>query len=435
MPVKRLLLGFTFCVFASTVYLSPAYSGPLTILGTANFLDFYGVNPIGVGKQIGTSAYYAGFTSDSISASVIPSGPPTGTGTMTLSSDGTTVTATQGTHTVSLRYLNSFAFPNMFFRNVPVSPTGSWQITAYNSGTSATDYTPTLTASTTPPPDTAIQISGSTLAPTISWTVPTTPVPTGSTLTQTVFLFKKALQGSGAYWTSKVLSSTANSVQVPTGVLSSGQAYSVSIQTDLRNSTTGVLEARTRQFTGYVAASNTPIPTPVLLPDVSPNAGPAGQPVYQFNSAVSQGEPILLDPLVATGFIYQIGAGDPNFASVLLPDIGNSVPYQVCVDGATQFSSCTSLGANTWLDFVTGGVSEFEVLGIDPSLALDPNNATDFVTSVKFTADGNFTGTMTPLTTEVPEPPTWAIMLFGLVGMGFVSNRHRKRKTATAIAV
>jgi PEP-CTERM motif len=66
-------------------------------------------------------------------------------------------------------------------------------------------------------------------------------------------------------------------------------------------------------------------------------------------------------------------------------------------------------------------------------LALDPNNATDFITQLTFTGSGNFTGTMTPITTAVPEPSTWAMMLFGFAGIGFMTYR-RKSKLALMAA-
>ena len=140
----------------------------------------------------------------------------------------------------------------------------------------------------------------------------------------------------------------------------------------------------------------------------------------------------MLDPLIATGFIYATGATDPNFASVLLPNIGNSVPYQVYTWNGTAFVFDTNLAANTLLSFETLGVSQFEVLGIDPSLALDPNNPTDFVTQLTFTGDGNFTGTMTPITTGVPEPSTWAMMLLGFAGVGVMAYRRKSKPALMA---
>ena len=432
--MKKLLLGTT-CVLATAAYLSPAQSTQLMFTNYGNFLDTYGVNPIGVGAQIGSSGYYAGNTFDSVFGWVTPSGPPSGSGTSTPSSDGTTVTATQGNTTITVPYNNSGAFPNQFFRNAAVGLTGQWTLTASNSTTSnttATVTTPALVVSTTAPANTAVAISGSTLDPTISWTIPTTTVPAGSVLKDSVFLFGQASQGSGAIFSSAELIPGTTQYTIPSGILSPGQVYTVSIQSDILNQSTGAVEARTRQFTGYVAASATPIAAPTYLPAVTPTASPTGGPSYQFNNPVSQGIPVLLDPLVATGFIYQIGATDPNFASVLLPNIGNSSPYQVYTWNGTAFVFDTSLAANTLLNFGSGGVSEFEVLGIDPSLALDPNNATDFITQLTFTGTGNFTGTMTPITTAVPEPSTWAMMILGFVGIGFMSYRRKSRPALIA---
>jgi PEP-CTERM motif len=429
MSMKRLLLG-TACLLATATYWHPAQSTTLAFTNSGNFLDTFGVNPIGVGTQIGTSGYYTGATYDSVFAWVTPSGPPSGSGGSTPSSDGTTVTATQGGTTVTLPYNNSTAFPHQFFRDVPVGLTGQWTLTASNASVSPTPvstFTPALAVTTTPLANTAVALTGSTLAPTISWTIPTgTTIPAGSVLKESVYLFAQASQGSGALYSSGELAAGTTTVSIPPSQLAPGQVYSVSIQSDIVNAT-GALEARTRQFTGYVAASATPIAAPTYLPTVTPTASSTGGPSYQFNNPVSQGIPVLLDPLVATGFLYQTGANDPNFASVLLPNIGNSVPYQVYTKNGTAWVLVDNLAANTPFNFATGGVNEFEVLGIDPSLALDPNNATDFVTQLTFTGSGNFTGTMTPITTAVPEPSTWAMMILGFLGIGFMGYRRKSQ--------
>jgi hypothetical protein len=146
---------------------------------------------------------------------------------------------------------------------------------------------------------------------------------------------------------------------------------------------------------------------PVNLPTTTVKGG---QVTYGFNLTVAPGATYYIDPAVATGYIYQIGAGDPNFASVELPNIGNPNPYDLYLWDGTSFIFDTTLAADTLFNFASGGVSEFEVLGIDPGLGLDPLNTTAFVTALTFEDAGNFTGTMTPVTTNVPEPAALALL-------------------------
>jgi hypothetical protein len=365
--MKKILLGAS-CVLATATYLHPAQSTTLTFSDPSNnYLTTYGVNPIGVGTEIGSSAYYTGGNYDTIEAFVTPSALGTLTGTAMPSSEGTSVTATQGIYTVPVYWNNNIAYPHLFYSLVPAGLTGPWTITATNSSTSPTSITtqtPAITVMTTPKADTAITISGSTLNPTISWQIPTgNQIPQGSVLQESVHLFAQSNQGSGSFFSTGLqLTPGTTQVSIPTGTIQPGQVYSVAIISDVVNQTTGLVEAETREFTGYVAASATTLAGPISLPDVSPGAGPTGQAVYQFNSPVSKGIPILLDPLVATGFIYKTGAGNPNFASVLLPNIGNVSPYQVFTWNGTAFVFDKNLAANTLLNFGLSGVSEFEVL-------------------------------------------------------------------------
>jgi PEP-CTERM motif len=94
----------------------------------------------------------------------------------------------------------------------------------------------------------------------------------------------------------------------------------------------------------------------------------------------------------------------------------------------TSFVFDTILAPDTIFDFQTGGISEFEVLGIAPSLGLDPENPTAFITNLTFEGPGQFPGTMTPITTSVPEPSTWALMLLGFTGIGYAASRKRRTR-------
>jgi hypothetical protein len=144
---------------------------------------------------------------------------------------------------------------------------------------------------------------------------------------------------------------------------------------------------------------------------------------------VIAGTPISIDPQAATGFIYKIGTGDPNFASVELPAVQNPNPYDVYLWNGSKFVFNTTLDPNTVFDFGGNGVSEFEILGIAASVGLNPNSATDFVTTLTFEGSGTFTGTMTPVI-GVPKPSTWATLLLGFVGLGFVGYRRRALSVA-----
>jgi hypothetical protein len=75
-------------------------------------------------------------------------------------------------------------------------------------------------------------------------------------------------------------------------------------------------------------------------------------------------------------------------------------------------------------DLPDGGVTSFDVTGIDPSLMLNPGDTTAFVTGLTFTADGTFTGTQTPITENVPEPSTIVILGSALAGLLLSGRRH-----------
>jgi hypothetical protein len=176
-------------------------------------------------------------------------------------------------------------------------------------------------------------------------------------------------------------------------------------------------------------------PPQVLLPTVGPAPDPSTGlgPTYQFNFKVVAGEAIFIDPLVAIGYEYAIGPGDPNFASVRLPSVGDNLYTVSFLDG--QSIAQRPLAANSQLFFPEGGVEAFSVTGIETSAGLDPNNVTAFVTALTFVGNGQFTGTMTPLITDtgevpapVPEPTT--LLLFGTTaaGLGLARLRQRRRK-------
>ena len=146
----------------------------------------------------------------------------------------------------------------------------------------------------------------------------------------------------------------------------------------------------------------------------------------EFNVGVTFGTTYNIDPAIAHGFIYETGSGDPNFSSVELSNIGNLNDYSLYLWESGKWVFDTLLAPDTIFDFASGGVSEFEILGINPSG--DTSNGNAFVTRVSFIGDGTFNGSMTAV---IPEPSTWAMTLPGFAGLGLGGYRASRRSGAT----
>ena len=141
-----------------------------------------------------------------------------------------------------------------------------------------------------------------------------------------------------------------------------------------------------RQSNSYFPFTPLSSTVPVNLPTVDPTTG-----VYTYNMTVVGGAEYFIDPSVAIGYTYQTGSDDPNFASVQLPNIQtDDFDLSYFLDGLWQ-TALVAPGGTFY--FPSGGVSSFDVTGIDPSLMLNPDDATAFVTGLTFTASGSFTGT------------------------------------------
>jgi len=349
----------------------------------------------------------------------------------------TTVTATQNGVQVNVPYNNSIPDPNLFDRRIAYNPNllGSWQLTVSNP-----NYSNTLVVNTAaidssigvPPFITGIAISGAsnaTTTPTISWNAPAYNPPGGYNQATRIFIVD--LDNNKQTIFRVDLPSSQTSFTIPaTANLSPTGHYGVVIRDDFRISSNATTGASSQSFFDFHPTAVAQFNGPVYVPVSSVNA--VGDTVYSFHIDVSHGQSYNLDPAVALGYIFSVGDGGPNFASVKLPDLGLGHPYGLYIWNGSSYVHAADLLANTLFDFGPNGVSKFKVVGIDESLGLDPNNSTAFVSQVTFTGDGAFTGTMTAIT-AVPEPSTWAMMILGFASIGCLAYR-RRNQVAIAVA-
>lgn len=189
------------------------------------------------------------------------------------------------------------------------------------------------------------------------------------------------------------------------------------------------------QATGYFYDGDTGdlsyyIATPVVMPAT---AGPDPH-VHSFSVAVTADVPIFIDPLVAVGYTYAVGAGDPLFKTVSLPVGVGDNQFEIVVDGqrfAVAGHQVFDFTAHGFAD----GVAAFTVEGIEPQAMLDPADAQAFATRLSFVASGMFTGTQTALTFDytppIPEPASAWLLLAGLAA---VLGRRRVAVGAAARA-
>ena len=99
------------------------------------------------------------------------------------------------------------------------------------------------------------------------------------------------------------------------------RAYEFQVAVNLNGANGGYLSVARSvvDFTPLIGLS--PVPGRIYLPNVaSPNPGSVA---YTFDINVEAGQTYNIDPAAAEGFIYKIGDGDPNFASVDLPTSGS----------------------------------------------------------------------------------------------------------------
>lgn len=247
----------------------------------------------------------------------------------------------------------------------------------------------------------------------------------------------------------QMVSGSTTSLPLPASwILPNGQSrslafnsqYSIDIALEQNRTTDGTPVSRSSSYFDFTPLNlpgigNIALPSATPVPTTADLTG-GGQIPYQFSQVpVSATEVTFIDPLVATGFTYAIGGGDPNFKSVLIPTRYGDGLYNVMVwNGASWLTIKENLGVNETFDFALNGhlngVDKFRIVGIETSAEVSPLDVTGFVTGLTFMTEGKFNGTMQAIvldtTAPVPEPETYLMLLSGLGMIGFKAFRRRR---------
>jgi hypothetical protein len=196
----------------------------------------------------------------------------------------------------------------------------------------------------------------------------------------------------------------------------------------------------TAAFVMLVASSASAAPMPVCggfdMPPCPPGWSP-GTPLlsdfdpdiggYRFYFEVVPGQRVYVDPDVAVGYIYQVDSASPLIASAhfatALTDADGYQIYALDAGGARgDFLGDVAVGGTFTF---ASAVSGFWLEGIDPINMVDPLNPQAFVAGFTFDGAGMVSLTQTPITTNVPEPTTWAMLLAGMGVVGAITRRRR----------
>lgn len=129
---------------------------------------------------------------------------------------------------------------------------------------------------------------------------------------------------------------------------------------------------------------------------------------------------LFFDPASAVGYDYAVSGA--NFASVLLPSVGDANYVLYLWDG-DEFVYDQAVVGGQEHTFAPGGVERFRIAGIEAEAGLDPNDPLAFLTGLTFTESGPLDVTMKAL---VPEPGSWLLLT---LAMGVCLRARRTRRT------
>ncbi|MEM7405221.1 MAG: hypothetical protein AAF458_07990 [Pseudomonadota bacterium] len=356
--------------------------------------------------------------------------------------DGTKVVAQFNGQNVALIQADEPDRRFEFTRSIAFDPNlqGPWTLTAINGSETATASTHQLNTQAPIEFVRNIRMETNFETPTLFWDLPATG-PAFDTVQIGVFDdetdFRLSVMGANQDQVLESLAPDQTSYAFRPGQLELGKSYVARVVlTDLDDATGETLN-RSIKFFNFMTLNESD-DVQFFLPTVDEEGD------FNFDIDVTADEVIRLDPFVATGYDFATNTGDPLFATISLPDVGDGVFDLFLFDSSgSVFDSGIDLFTGIAFDLRTlgiiggvdyaAGAARFRVQGIETSANLDPNDVTAFMADVSFASSGRFTGSMTALTTFVPDASVPAPGLAGLMGIGLlmltISARRGKSRT------
>lgn len=178
----------------------------------------------------------------------------------------------------------------------------------------------------------------------------------------------------------------------------------------------------------------------LLFPaQVPPAAVELGDGSLFDDVAVVEGQPIVFDPAVAVGYVYEIRNAEEEgvyFMTVMAPTVGGDTEYLLTFLGAGGVESVVLAAGETFAFDAQLQLSRFVLSEIDAAAALDPADGLAFPTVISFTGSGTIDLIQTPIVMEtddpvanVPEPAS--ALLVALEGAAAAWGTRWRRRRAT----
>jgi hypothetical protein len=101
------------------------------------------------------------------------------------------------------------------------------------------------------------------------------------------------------------------------------------------------------------------------------------------------------------GWVWAASPNSPKFATLEIPELNNPNPFHIYIWNGTSYTFYQDLKPLTWLQFPEGGVSKFEILGVNPALNINPLGHS-VIFGITFSTSGTANFTRTAITKDTP---------------------------------